>query len=137
MSLVLSCVAAAVALGAGGAPLARRAPAGPRLAEPGCEAPRPAGPESEGSADAWFGEDKVKHFFIAGFVQSVSYGGVRATGASHRTSLAVAWATTAAVSIGKEVVDERRRGLFSVRDLAWDAAGATVATVILNQVRRR
>ncbi|HEU4563120.1 MAG TPA: hypothetical protein VFS05_00670 [Gemmatimonadaceae bacterium] len=86
--------------------------------------------------DRWFAPDKIKHFFMAAFVQSVTYSAIRAADGSHRTALAGATAVTAAVSVGKEAHDWRARRQFSVRDLAWDAAGAATATVLLNHTPR-
>lgn len=82
-------------------------------------------------ADPWFGADKVKHFFTAAFVQSVSYGVLRGARAGRTEALTGASAITAVVSLGKEVQDGRARGAFSARDLVWDAAGAGAATVLL------
>lgn len=83
--------------------------------------------------DSWFGVDKVKHFFVAAFVQNVGYAAVRATGASHGASLAAATAATAGISVGKEVWDRRGGGTPSFRDLTWDAAGAGAATLLLRR----
>ena len=88
------------------------------------------------SRDRWFGPDKVKHFFIAAFVQSMSYSALRAVNVRHGVSLAGASATTSAFSIGKEVSDKRRYGEFSFRDLAWDASGAIAATALLVRTER-
>ena len=89
------------------------------------------GPGDHPGGDSWFGADKVKHFFMGAFVQSVAYGAVRATGARHDASLVAATGVTAAVSIGKEWWDAQSGGTPSVRDLAWDAAGAASATLVL------
>lgn len=86
-------------------------------------------------ADPWFGADKVKHFFTAAFVQSVGYGALRGARVERADALAGASAITAVVSLGKEVQDRRARGAFSTRDLAWDAAGAGAATVLLARAR--
>lgn len=86
--------------------------------------------------DAWFGPDKLKHFFVAAFTQSVTYGVLQAARVRHDQALAGAWVVTAAVSVAKEVHDRRTTGLFSVRDLAWDAAGAGVATVLIGRTQR-
>ena len=88
-------------------------------------------------ADAWLGQDKLKHFFTAAFVQSFGYGALRATGAPHGVSLAGATAGTAAASAGKELWDARGHGTPSARDLAWDALGAGAATVLLVRTDRR
>lgn len=88
--------------------------------------------------DSWFGVDKLKHFFVAAFTQSVAYSALQAAKVRHDRALAGAWAVTAAVSVAKEVHDARTTGLFSVRDLVWDAAGAGFATVLIDRsVRRR
>ena len=81
--------------------------------------------------DNWFGSDKLKHFFIAAFTQTVSYSALQAARVHHDQALAGAWAITATVSIAKEIRDRRSYGLFSYRDLVWDAAGAGAATLLI------
>ncbi len=81
--------------------------------------------------DRWFGSDKLKHFFIAAFTQSVAYSAFQAARVRHDQALAGAWAVTATVSIAKEIRDRRSYGLFSYRDLVWDAAGAGAATLLI------
>ena len=85
--------------------------------------------------DRWLGADKVKHLALSFFVQSVGYSAVRATGAGHRSSVYVASAMTAVVGVGKEWHDRGTTG-FSARDLAWDAAGAGAATMLLRRTAR-
>lgn len=92
---------------------------------------RAGGAGAQPPRDSWFAADKVKHFFVSAFVQSVAYGTLRATGARHDASLAGASAATAALGVAKELRDRRAYGLFSVRDLTWDVAGAGTATVLL------
>lgn len=87
--------------------------------------------------DPWFGADKLKHFFVAAFTQSVAYSALQASGVKHDQALAGAWAVTATASIAKELSDRRTTGLFSVRDLVWDAAGAGAATALLAWSQRR
>ena len=87
-------------------------------------------------ADRWFSPDKVKHFFLAAFIQSVSYSALRATQLGHQSSLVGASAGTVAVSIGKEMADARRTGLFSKRDLVWDAAGIGASSLLLDRTAR-
>jgi uncharacterized protein YfiM (DUF2279 family) len=91
------------------------------------------GPGDHPGGDSWLGVDKVKHFFMGAFVQSVSYSAVRATGANHGASLVTATAVTASVSVGKEWWDAHSGGTPSVRDLTWDAAGAGAATLLLRR----
>lgn len=88
------------------------------------------------TGDPWFGADKVKHFFMTAFVQSLTYSTIRLTNADHRSSMVGAAAMSAGFGIGKELFDRRRGGLFSKRDLVWDAAGAGSAAVLLAQTRR-
>jgi uncharacterized protein YfiM (DUF2279 family) len=93
-------------------------------------------PDSVRSRDGWFGADKVKHFFVAAFTQSVTYAALQAARVRHDRALAGAWAVTGAASVAKELYDRRTTGVFSVRDLVWDAAGAASASVMLTQARR-
>jgi uncharacterized protein YfiM (DUF2279 family) len=94
------------------------------------------GPGDHPGGDSWFGVDKVKHFFMGAFVQSVAYSAVRATGVGHGASLAAASGVTVGVSVGKEVWDAHTGGTASVRDLTWDALGAGAATIVLQQSLR-
>ena len=87
-------------------------------------------------ADAFFGSDKVKHFFIAGFVEAMAFAGAQAAGSGRSTARPVAIGTVTAVSLGRELYDRRTKGLFSVRDLAWDALGAGAALLVVNKTQR-
>lgn len=86
--------------------------------------------------DGWFSADKAKHFLTAAFVQSLAYGSLRAVGANHGAALAGATLTTAVVGVGKEVYDAHNGGDPSVRDLAWDAAGAGAVSLLLAHTTR-
>lgn len=86
--------------------------------------------------DRWIAPDKVKHFFSAAFVQSVSYGALRTMGAGNGSALVGASAVTVAVSVGKEVWDAQGHGTPSVRDVAWDVAGAGSISVLLARTVR-
>ena len=89
-----------------------------------------------GARDSWFGTDKMKHFFLSAFVQSLSYSVIQVTTRGSRSSLLLsASAASAAAGIGKELHDRRVKGAFSVRDLAWDAAGIGTASLMLTQTR--
>ena len=85
--------------------------------------------------DATFGSDKVKHFFIAGFIEAMTFAGVQAAGSSHSTARSVAIGTVLSASIGREIHDGRTKGLFSIRDLAWDVLGAGAALLVLNKAQ--
>ena len=86
--------------------------------------------------DRWFARDKLKHFLVAAFTQSVSYSVARLAGVEHRGSIVAASAVTVGVSLGKEFVDGRRGRGFSAKDLVWDVAGGVAATAMLNRAER-
>ena len=91
-----------------------------------------------GGGDSWLSADKLKHFFVSAFVQSVSYSvlrTVRTPHVSHDGALVGASTVTLMVGVGKEIHDDRSGETFSVRDLAWDAAGAGAATALLSRTR--
>jgi len=94
------------------------------------------GREEHPKGDNWFSADKAKHFFTAAFVQSASFGGLRAVGADRSVSLAGASVVSAGFSIGKEVHDARSGGLASGKDLLWDVAGMIAASAVLTQTQR-
>lgn len=85
--------------------------------------------------DPWFGPDKVKHGVIAVALEGGTYATLR-LGADHREALAGAIVVTASLSLLKELRDRGRTG-FSLRDLAWDAAGIAVATLLLSNASQR
>jgi uncharacterized protein YfiM (DUF2279 family) len=102
----------------------RTSPEPPTPVRTSVSAPAPA-------SDRWLGTDKLRHFVLAGMTQGTAFGVATAAGARARPALLTASAVTAAVSIGKEVVDRRRGGRLSARDLAWDAAGAALWGVLV------
>ena len=86
--------------------------------------------------EAFFGTDKVKHFFIVGFVESVAFAGFRTVGTRRDPSLVGAVTVAGAVSLGREFFDRRTKGAFSVPDLVWDALGAGAAVLILARTQK-
>jgi uncharacterized protein YfiM (DUF2279 family) len=87
--------------------------------------------------DSWFSPDKVKHFFMSAFIESVTYSALQAARVNHRPALGGAMGVTMAVGVGREIHDKRTPGnIFSVRDLTWDAVGATAGAVLSSQTRR-
>jgi uncharacterized protein YfiM (DUF2279 family) len=100
--------------------------------------PSPAHPQSapKRQRDSWLGADKVKHFFLSAFIESMTFSGLQAAGASRRAAFTGAIGTTAALAIGREVHDKKTKGLFSLGDLAWDAAGAGAAGLVLRKTQR-
>ncbi|NUO63744.1 MAG: hypothetical protein HOQ11_06325 [Gemmatimonadaceae bacterium] len=96
----------------------------------------PAALHAQSRTDRWLGADKVKHFFTTALIQSFTYSVAQVTTRAPRSSLLLsASVASAAVGIGKEMHDRGSYGLFSVRDLAWDAAGAGAASVMLLHTR--
>jgi uncharacterized protein YfiM (DUF2279 family) len=88
------------------------------------------------SGDKWWSADKAKHFFTAAFVQTASFGGLRAVGAGRSWSLVGASVVSSGVSIGKEMYDAKTGGTPSGKDLAWDAAGIIAASSLLHRTER-
>ena len=88
------------------------------------------------AGDAWLGPDKLQHFFTSAFIQSFGYGVLRRAGADNGQALAGASVVTLTAGVGKELVDRRVRREFSLRDLAWDVAGAGSASVLLARTVR-
>ena len=107
-------------------------------ARPDSGAPAPArrAAPADPPRDAWFGPDKVKHFFLSAFIQSVAYSALRAGRVEHGTALAGASITAAGFGVGKELHDWRARREFSARDLLWDAAGAASAAAVMTHTLR-
>jgi putative lipoprotein len=96
-----------------------------------------AGPKFDDVPDSWFGIDKVKHFFMSAFIESVSYSALQAAHANHRPALAGAIGITAAFGLGKEIHDYRNpNNHFSIKDLSWDAIGAGAGVVLLSHTIR-
>jgi len=88
-------------------------------------------PPDTGSGDRWFAMDKAKHFFMAAFVQTLSFSAFRAVGLSYRHALIGATVTSSAVGIGKELYDLKTGGDASWKDLTWDGVGIAAASAVL------
>ena len=83
--------------------------------------------------DKWFGIDKIKHFFISAFIESVSYSALQAAHVNRRPAMAGAIGVSAAFGVGRELHDKRTPGNhFSYRDLTWDAIGIGAGAVMLS-----
>ena len=96
-----------------------------------------AGPTGDVVPDSWFGIDKIKHFFMSAFIESVSYSALQAAHANHRSAIAGAIGITAAFGVGKEIHDYRNpNNHFSIQDLSWDAIGAGAGLVLLSHTIR-
>jgi len=87
-------------------------------------------------ADAWFGEDKFKHFFLSYGVTALATAGARAAGLDGRASIVAGAGVGAGAGIWKEIRDARQPGGYaSVRDLVWDFAGVGAAATVAAQAR--
>ena len=87
--------------------------------------------------ESWFGVDKIKHFFMSAFIESISFSALQAAGANRRTAYVGGMATSAAIGIAREIHDGRTPGKwFSYRDLTWDALGIVAgASVVSHTIR--
>jgi putative lipoprotein len=84
--------------------------------------------------DSWFGIDKIKHFFISAFIESVSYSALQAAHVNRRPALAGAIGVSAAFGVGRELHDKRTPGNhFSYKDLTWDAVGIGAGALMLTR----
>jgi uncharacterized protein YfiM (DUF2279 family) len=93
-------------------------------------------PDSLTPRDTFLGPDKVKHFFMSAFVESIGFAGMEAVGASRESSIGTATAVTAAAGIGREIHDRITKHLFSFGDLAWDALGTGAALLMISHTQR-
>ncbi|CAN5693586.1 hypothetical protein BH23GEM1_BH23GEM1_08280 [soil metagenome] len=88
------------------------------------------------AADGWFGADKMKHFFMSAFIQSMAYSSARAVGASHDGAFVSATAATVGLGVGREIYDGRVKRAFSYKDLVWDGMGLAAGMALVNNARR-
>ena len=84
--------------------------------------------------DSWFGIDKIKHFFISAFIESVAYSGLQAAGVNRRPAVAGAIGVTAAAGVAREIHDRRKQNnRFSYKDLTWDGLGIAAGTALVTR----
>lgn len=98
---------------------------------------RPAAPvqaEQPARVDAWFAEDKLRHFGLSFAVTTFGYAAARTT-LDPSSALLAAAAGGALLGIGKELADARAGRWFSTRDLAWDAAGVALGITFADRIR--
>lgn len=87
--------------------------------------------------DSWLGIDKIKHFFMSAFIESLTYSALQAARVNHRAALGGAIGVTLGFGVGREIHDKRTPGnIFSVRDLTWDAIGTAAGAVLLSHTIR-
>ncbi|QSQ13719.1 hypothetical protein JY572_36220 [Myxococcus landrumensis] len=76
------------------------------------------------SGDDWLGPDKPKHFAACFALAGVGYGAGALLFESPEARLWSGAGLSLGVGVGKELYDLGRGTRFSLKDLAWDAAGA-------------
>ena len=86
--------------------------------------------------DRWFGADKLKHLVVSALAGSAAYSALQYAGVGHRPAVAGSLAAGAALGIGRELHGRRVAGVFSYRDLAWDAVGLGGAALLVTHARR-
>lgn len=86
--------------------------------------------------DPWVSPDKAKHFLVAGFVESATFAGLEVVGTHRKGAFIGAFGITAAVSVLRELHNDRARSQFSYKDLTWDALGGIAAFLVLRQTER-
>lgn len=99
----------------------------------GCVAapdPEPTTP----SVDHWVAEDKLRHFALSFAATQTAYGGLTLI-ADPDAAMTGAATTGLALGLAKELHDLRSGRAFSLKDLAWDAAGVALATALVRQIR--
>jgi putative lipoprotein len=99
-------------------------------------APTALSAQARHQSDSWWGADKVKHFLMSAFIESVTFSGFQAAGANRNAAFSGAFAAAAAFGIGKEFSDRRTKGLFSYRDLVWDGLGTGAGFLVLKSTQR-
>jgi uncharacterized protein YfiM (DUF2279 family) len=82
------------------------------------------------------GADKLKHFLLGSFTQSVGYSTARLAGLDRQRAIAAGSALTIGVATLKEVRDRQGRGDPSLWDAGWTIAGGAAITPLLVQARK-
>jgi len=91
--------------------------------------------QSASPPDRWLSADKVQDVFIGTFVQSGSFGVLRAAKVDKTPALIGASALSAAAAIGKELRDRGGRGDVSAKDVGWTLTGAAAISPVLARTR--
>lgn len=84
--------------------------------------------------DRWLAEDKLRHLTASFAATGMAYGAGRVA-LDRGPARAAAAATAIALGLAKEIADRRKGGPFSLRDLAWDAAGVALGLTLSRSIR--
>lgn len=88
----------------------------------------------EVAQDAWLGSDKFTHIAMSFATTSFAFAAASALADDAGDALVIAVPIGAVAGVGKEILDRRRGGVFSLKDLAADAIGVAVAWLMLREV---
>ncbi len=86
--------------------------------------------------DTFTGPDKVKHFMMSAFIETVGFAGLQAMNVDRGASIGAATAVTLGIGLARELHDRRSNGLFSIGDLTWDTLGAGAALLLISHTQR-
>ncbi|MGH7457873.1 MAG: DUF2279 domain-containing protein [Longimicrobiaceae bacterium] len=96
----------------------------------------PVGAPDRPPDDAWFGEDKFRHFAVSFALTNLLGGGARLAGMEPRQSALAGASAAALAGVAKEVYDQRQAGnRFSIPDLVWDLFGAAAGYAVVSRAR--
>lgn len=84
--------------------------------------------------DRWLAEDKLRHFTLSFAATQMAYGGASLV-LDREPAIAAAATVAIGLGIAKEVRDVRADGPFSLKDLAWDAAGVALGVGLARRIR--
>jgi uncharacterized protein YfiM (DUF2279 family) len=84
--------------------------------------------------DAWIAEDKLQHLGMSFAATAFAYAGAR-TLIEPDPALVVAGSAALLAGIAKEIHDARAGRGFSLKDLAWDAAGVALGLTLAHRIR--
>ncbi len=89
----------------------------------------------KGETDDWLASDKLRHFLSAFAVAGYAHAGLRALDVDGDRAAIGGFAASIAAGIAKEVHDVRVGTFFSLKDLAWDLAGALAGAALVSAAR--
>jgi putative lipoprotein len=83
----------------------------------------------QGRRDAWFGEDKVYHFFASSIIGAAATKVALNNQAAPCDAVFIGISSSFVIGAGKEWYDLKvKKTFFSWKDMAWDIAGGTLGS---------
>lgn len=90
-------------------------------------------PDSLRHEDAWFGQDKIKHFTVSAWIGTITTLQFQSENISRRDAVNSGIVLSLAAGIGKEIFDSTKPdNIFSYKDLVWDALGISFFVIVFN-----